>query len=217
VSTEIVLESQFGERLKTARVQLRVSQSEFARKIEATPGHISKLEAGRVSFSSRLLSSIESAWGISKSWLETGEGPMFSGGQVAVGQGFRRIDVPVFRLADIARLGESEPVETIRVGLMGDRSGAAPVAFLLDDETAANLGAPMAAGDYLLFDTAVHKVRDDWYYIVEIDGEIRVVKAYPADGRVIVTIGQRMTIKDDLTVYGRAFHRVSSQPFDSVL
>lgn len=70
-----------GERLKMLRKALNINQSDFAKKISTTQGHISGIENGRKNLPDRTIKLIclENWDGkiVNETWLRTGEGEMF--------------------------------------------------------------------------------------------------------------------------------------------
>lgn len=70
--------SNFAERLEQAISSLGLSQSESARRIAITPPALNKLISSKSNPSDQTLLLLELRLGISRSWLETGEGEMFA-------------------------------------------------------------------------------------------------------------------------------------------
>ena len=68
--------SELKDRIKAIRVREHMTQYEFAKKINATPGFISNVENGRSGFSDEKLQAIVSTCHVSEQWLRTGEGAM---------------------------------------------------------------------------------------------------------------------------------------------
>lgn len=66
-----------GERLRTARKALHVTQKDLSEKLSITQAAISSVESGRVNLTDRLAQSIQSNYNINAEWLRTGEGEMF--------------------------------------------------------------------------------------------------------------------------------------------
>ena len=66
------------DRLKTLLNELNISQRQFAMKIHLDPGYFSKIMQGKVNPPDRILLLIENVFNVNKSWLETGEGEIFS-------------------------------------------------------------------------------------------------------------------------------------------
>lgn len=66
------------DRLKTLLNELNISQRQFAIKIHLDPGYFSKIMQGKVNPPDRILLLIENVFHVNKSWLETGEGEIFS-------------------------------------------------------------------------------------------------------------------------------------------
>lgn len=69
------------ERIKQLREYLGLSQAEFAKKINKTPGFISLIETGRSGLSAGTIVLICQTFGVNPDWLKTGEGSMFQEGK----------------------------------------------------------------------------------------------------------------------------------------
>lgn len=65
------------ERLLTLRKELKLTQSEFAKKIQISRSHLSGLENGTRNFTERVISDICREFDVNRNWLENGEGDMF--------------------------------------------------------------------------------------------------------------------------------------------
>jgi transcriptional regulator with XRE-family HTH domain len=68
----------FFERIITLRNYLNLSGEEFARRTKVTPGYLSKVESGKNTFSRKVVNRLVTEFGVSRIWIETGEGPMLS-------------------------------------------------------------------------------------------------------------------------------------------
>lgn len=66
------------ERLKQARIALRLSQRNFGSRIGVTDAAISKLESGFNNLTEQMILSICREFGINENWLRTGEGEMLN-------------------------------------------------------------------------------------------------------------------------------------------
>lgn len=66
-----------NERLVMLRKELKLTQSEFAKKIQISRSHLSGIENGSKSFTERVVSDICREFDVNRTWLETGEGDMF--------------------------------------------------------------------------------------------------------------------------------------------
>lgn len=66
------------DRLKILLNELNISQRQFAMKIHLDPGYFSKIIQGKVNPPDRILLLIENVFNVNKTWLETGEGEIFS-------------------------------------------------------------------------------------------------------------------------------------------
>lgn len=66
-----------AERIRSARMHLGLKGEDFGRKVGIKKAHVSHIETGKSVPSELLLMSLERAFGISKRWVETGEGEMF--------------------------------------------------------------------------------------------------------------------------------------------
>lgn len=66
------------ERLLLLLKQLDLSQRQFAEGIRLDPGHFSRIIQEKAVPSKRILLLIESIYHVNRTWLETGEGPIFN-------------------------------------------------------------------------------------------------------------------------------------------
>lgn len=66
-----------NERFREAREILRKSQEEFASKASRTRSEIKNIEYGKTNPKPEVVQSVCQAWGIDRTWLETGEGEPF--------------------------------------------------------------------------------------------------------------------------------------------
>ena len=67
-----------SERLKVLLNELKISQRQFAHKINLDPGYFSKILHGKVTPSQRILLLIENVFHVNKQWLEEGKGNIFT-------------------------------------------------------------------------------------------------------------------------------------------
>ena len=73
------IEMNINERVKCLRKEeLKISQEEFAKKINISRAGLASIEAGNCNVTSRIVSDISRVFGVSETWLNTGEGEMFS-------------------------------------------------------------------------------------------------------------------------------------------
>jgi len=84
---------EIGNRIKEARKLYKVSQEVFAYSLGITQGHLSNIETGKAAPSKRLITSINTEWGIRIEWLMKGNGPIEE-------------KIPPSDLSDIDRLRE---------------------------------------------------------------------------------------------------------------
>lgn len=66
------------DRLKILLGELNISQRQFAMKINLDAGYFSRIMQGKVNPPDRILLLIENVFNVNKSWLENGEGDIFS-------------------------------------------------------------------------------------------------------------------------------------------
>lgn len=66
-----------GDRIKTLRKKVMLTQEEFAGRLAISKGFVSNLEKGRVQPSAQLIRLISYEFSVSEYWLTTGEGEMF--------------------------------------------------------------------------------------------------------------------------------------------
>lgn len=67
-----------SERLKILLNELKISQRQFAHKINLDPGYFSKILHGKVTPPQRILLLIENVFHVNKQWLEEGKGSIFT-------------------------------------------------------------------------------------------------------------------------------------------
>ncbi|MDR0553185.1 MAG: helix-turn-helix domain-containing protein [Treponema sp.] len=68
-----------NQRVKEVRLAMNLTQTEFCEKILHSHGHYAEIELCRRPANKRTLSMICTAYGVSEQYLNTGEGPMFTG------------------------------------------------------------------------------------------------------------------------------------------
>jgi transcriptional regulator with XRE-family HTH domain len=66
-----------NERIREARKTLKLSQAEFARAVFISNGYVAELECGHKNANDRILRLVSLTFGVSETWLKTGEGDMF--------------------------------------------------------------------------------------------------------------------------------------------
>ena len=67
----------FGDRLKELRKELKLSQDEFAKKLNIGRSSIANYESGAREPISSVIALICKTWNVNESWLRNGEGKMF--------------------------------------------------------------------------------------------------------------------------------------------
>lgn len=67
-----------SDRLKILLKELNISQRQFAAKINLDAGYFSRIMQGKVNPPDRILLLIENVFCVNKTWLESGEGEIFS-------------------------------------------------------------------------------------------------------------------------------------------
>lgn len=71
------LSKKLSKRLSILRETLKITQSEFANKIQISRSHLSGLEHGNRNFTERVISDICREFNVNKKWFESGEGEIF--------------------------------------------------------------------------------------------------------------------------------------------
>jgi len=66
-----------NERIKQVRQALNLSQMTFSRGIHLSNGHFADIELGNQKANDRIITLIAAKYGVSRRWLESGEGEMF--------------------------------------------------------------------------------------------------------------------------------------------
>jgi transcriptional regulator with XRE-family HTH domain len=67
-----------NDRVKRARLALKLSQAKFCKGILLTAGHYAEIELGNRRVNPRMVRLLVTAYGISETFLKTGKGDMFS-------------------------------------------------------------------------------------------------------------------------------------------
>lgn len=67
-----------NERLKEIRNNLGLNQIEFGEGLSLTRDHISRMEKGTRSITTKTINMISKVYGVNKEWLLTGKGEMFN-------------------------------------------------------------------------------------------------------------------------------------------
>jgi len=106
-----------GARLSSVIAHLVVNQSEFARRLDASPGFVSDIVRSVKKPGAEFLASVKQVFGVSIDWLLTGEGTMFGGTGIKLDLlNEIRLHVAVAR----ASVVESDPVATALLLLIRD-------------------------------------------------------------------------------------------------
>jgi transcriptional regulator with XRE-family HTH domain len=66
-----------NERIRQVRKALNLSQAQFARAAFISTGYVAELECGHKNANDRILRLVSLTFGVSETWLKTGEGGMF--------------------------------------------------------------------------------------------------------------------------------------------
>jgi transcriptional regulator with XRE-family HTH domain len=67
-----------GERIKEIRTSLGISQREFSKQIYITQSFYGDIELGNKNLNDRIIQLISTQFKVSKEWIKTGEGEMFT-------------------------------------------------------------------------------------------------------------------------------------------
>ena len=68
--------SNIGERIRTFRKSIKLTQIEFGHKIGIVQGHLTGIETGKKTVTAKTVKVICGVYGISERWLRTGESEM---------------------------------------------------------------------------------------------------------------------------------------------
>lgn len=66
-----------NERVKKVRSELKLTQTEFGKKIAVAQGYMASIEKGQREVTPKIAKLICSEYGVNEKWLETGEGEIF--------------------------------------------------------------------------------------------------------------------------------------------
>jgi transcriptional regulator with XRE-family HTH domain len=67
-----------NDRIKQVRDSLKLSQRNFSQGIHLSNGYYANMEIGNKKANDRIIELVSSVYGVSKNWLVSGEGAMFS-------------------------------------------------------------------------------------------------------------------------------------------
>ncbi|MBW6513695.1 MAG: XRE family transcriptional regulator [Candidatus Syntrophosphaera sp.] len=81
-----------GDRIKSLRKQLKLSQKELADSLKINASAISQMESNKIKPSLQTLALLAKAHGVNLHWMITGKGPMFGGSGATVSSTERRLD-----------------------------------------------------------------------------------------------------------------------------
>lgn len=194
LSRESLLRSTLGDRLWQAIDTLGVNQIEFAEKVSVSRGYISLVTTNKREVSELFLLAVEHVWGISREWLKTGKGDMFTSGRHAIDE------IPSQELRIVAPgMGEENKSDFELVPLLEDRVAAGSPRVIRDE---------MVVGQAVVYkgwlEPGRHiavKVDGDSMEPVIADGAICVINLRRADPRkldgkiVAVNIDDAVTVK----------------------
>jgi transcriptional regulator with XRE-family HTH domain len=72
------MDSSINDRMKEARLALKLSQRTFSKGIFLkSGGYYGDIETHRIEVNERIIELVSSVYGVNKAWLKTGEGAMF--------------------------------------------------------------------------------------------------------------------------------------------
>lgn len=178
----------FEERLK--EVQGDESARSFARRIGISDGAIRGLAAGGKPTLDTLLA-IANTTGVELKWLATGEGPKYSGvggGEVDEIASIPRLDV--IASAGPGASGASEKtLEMVAFPRAFLRAiGVSPSHANIVTVAGDSMEPTLSAGDDLIVDTSVRRIRAEALYVLILDGEVVVKRAQRrVNGSILIT------------------------------
>ena len=70
-------ESTMPERIRILRKELKLSQDEFAKKLNMSRSNLGNIETGTIGTTDRVIANICDIFNVNEDWLRTGEGEMF--------------------------------------------------------------------------------------------------------------------------------------------
>jgi transcriptional regulator with XRE-family HTH domain len=74
-----------NERVKKVRSELKLTQTEFGKKIAVAQGYMASIEKGEREVTPKIAKLISSEYGVNEEWIETGEGEMFKSEETLFG------------------------------------------------------------------------------------------------------------------------------------
>lgn len=178
----------FEDRLK--EVQGEESARSFARRIGISDGAIRGLTSGGKPTLDTLLA-IANATGVELKWLATGEGPKFS---IASGEGNDEVaNIPRLDVVASAGPGASGASEKTLEMVPFPRAflraiGVSPANANIVTVAGDSMEPTLSAGDDLIVDTSVKRIRAEALYVLILDGEVVVKRAQRrVNGSILIT------------------------------
>ncbi len=177
-----------GARLKEARVELGLTQTDIAKTVGINPSAINQIERGSTNPSLSTIESISSAYKINADWLLTGRGEMFVGSGNIISPTHLLVDHNGLTLEPRGELAEVEIAGVIAAGApieqTGDHELIAPLRLALPNKN--QYVALVVHGDSM-----EPEVRDGDFVLIRRDAEW-----FHADNKICaVSIDHEYTLK----------------------
>ncbi len=177
-----------GARLKEARVELGLTQTDIAKTVGINPSAINQIERGSTNPSLSTIESISSAYKINADWLLTGRGEMFVGSGNIISPTHLLVDHHGLTLEPRGELAEVEIAGVIAAGApieqTGDHELIAPLRLALPNKN--QYVALVVHGDSM-----EPEVRDGDFVLIRRDAEW-----FHADNKICaVSIDHEYTLK----------------------
>jgi transcriptional regulator with XRE-family HTH domain len=107
--------SELKDRIKEIRVRDHITQNDFAKRINATPGFISNVENGRSGLSDEKIQAIVLSFHVSEEWLRHGDGAMTPFGQDQSQGNKEEVGIRIKRIRKQKELSQDEFAKKIGV------------------------------------------------------------------------------------------------------
>ena len=214
--------STLAERLKKARKDRKLTQTEVAEKIGVSQPNYAKLESGKINKTTYLLE-IANALQVDVNWLSTGQGEMTDPIQAyinslpsaitheeALEQGRDSVLVDVYDVNLCCGDGDKVEFEPLKKQLPFDRSfftkrNLKPANFKLIYAKGDSMADYIQAGDAVGIDTSRTDIKDGEIYAVYLDGDSMIKRVFVEGNGVLRLASSNPIYKDKMVTHSENF------------
>ena len=140
----------YGDKIRTAREKLKITQKEMAEKLEISQAYLSAIESGKMQANAKVIFGLERIYGVKTEWLYEGEGDVFAGKMPLVAEkGSRYIASFIGEIGSSVKEGE----------------------LFLFNVTSDNMEPGFLIGDEVLIDVTETHLKNLGVYLFEIESK----------------------------------------------